>query len=115
MPACKWFRDQRGLRAQGRALKFIEYLTSPESATKYAEYGAGIPIVKGVDTTSLEGAFKDGADLISNSQVKLISSKSFPSANEDAFIKDLSDFFLDGCQDVDGVLTQLDTDFDNLQ
>ena len=103
MPACKWFRDQRGLRAQGRALKFIEYLTSPESATKYAEYGAGIPIVKGVDTTSLEGAFKDGADLNSNSQAGI------------APLCIHGSFFLDGCQDVDGVLTQLDTDFDNLQ
>lgn len=118
MPMCppaSGFAISEDCEHKEEALKFIEYLTSPESATKYAEYGAGIPIVKGVDTTSLEGAFKDGADLISNSQVKLISSKSFPSANEDAFIKDLSDFFLDGCQDVDGVLTQLDTDFDNLQ
>lgn len=118
MPMCppaSGFAINEDCEHKEEALKFIEYLTSPESATKYAEYGAGILIVKGVDTTSLEGAFKDGADLISNSQVKLISSKSFPSANEDAFIKDLSDFFLDGCQDVDGVLTQLDTDFDNLQ
>lgn len=118
MPMCppaSGFAISEDCEHKEEALKFIEYLTSPESATKYAEYGAGILIVKGVDTTSLEGAFKDGADLISNSQVKLISSKSFPSANEDAFIKDLSDFFLDGCQDVDGVLTQLDTDFDNLQ
>ncbi len=97
------------------ALKFIEFLTSPESATVYAEKGAGIPIVKGVDTTSLEGAFKDGADLIQNSQVELISSKSFPSANEDAFIKALSDFFLGECKDVGGTLERLDTDFDNLK
>lgn len=97
------------------ARSFLEYLTSPESVTRYAELGAGIPIVQGVDTSALEGAFKDGADMINNGDVKLISSKSFPSANEDAFINAVSDFFLEECTDIDGTLESLDTSFDNLQ
>lgn len=96
------------------AVRFLEYMMSPESASLYAEKGAGIPIVKGVDTSNLEGAFKDAADIMNSGEVKLISSKSFPSANEDAFIKDVSAFFLDGCKDVDAALQTLDTDFDNL-
>lgn len=96
------------------ALKFLEYMMSPESATLYAEKGAGIPIVSGVDTASLTGAFKDAADIMNSGAVKVISSKSFPSANEDAFINDVSEFFLDGCEDVDAALEMLDTDFDNL-
>ncbi len=97
------------------AKKFLEYLTSPESVTRYAELGAGIPIVQGVDTAGLEGAFKDAADMINHGDVKLISSKSFPSANEDAFINDVSDFFLNECSDIDGALESLDADFDNLK
>lgn len=96
------------------AVKFLEYLTSPESVTRYAALGAGIPIVQGVDTSSLTGAFKDAADMINNGDVKLISSKSFPSAQEDAFINDVSDFFLDECADVDAALEDLDADFDLL-
>lgn len=96
-------------------MKFLEYLTSPESITVFAEKGAGIPVVKGVDTSALTGAFKDGADMIQNGDFKLITGKSFQSAFEDAFIRDLSDFFLESCEDVDATLEQLDTDFDNLQ
>lgn len=96
------------------ALKFLEYMMSPESASLYAEKGAGIPIVKDVDTSNLKGAFKDAADIMNSGEVKVISSKSFPSANEDAFINDISSFFLDGCKDIDGALKTLDTDFDNL-
>lgn len=96
------------------AVKFLEYMMSPESASLYAEKGAGIPIVKGVDTSNLKGAFKDAADIMNSGEVKLISSKSFPSANEDAFINDVSSFFLDGCKDIDGTLKTLDTEFDNL-
>ncbi|MDC7286412.1 extracellular solute-binding protein [Blautia schinkii] len=96
------------------AVKFLEYMMSPDSASLYAEKGAGIPIVKGVDTANLTGAFKDAADIMNSGEVKVISSKSFPSANEDAFINDVSEFFLDGCEDVDGALEILDTDFDNL-
>ena len=81
----------------------------------FAEKGAGIPVVKGVDTSALTGAFKDGADMIQNGDFKLITGKSFQSAFEDAFIRDLSDFFLESCEDVDATLEQLDTDFDNLQ
>ncbi|WP_373218264.1 hypothetical protein [Ruminococcus sp. 5_1_39BFAA] len=51
---------------------------------------------------------------MNSGEVKVISSKSFPSANEDAFINDVSGFFLDGCEDVEGALETLDTDFDNL-
>lgn len=96
------------------AVNFLEYMMSPESASLYAEKGAGIPIIKGVDTSNLEGAFKDAADIMNSGEVKVISSKSFPSANEDAFINDVSGFFLDGCEDVEGALETLDTDFDNL-
>lgn len=96
------------------AVKFLEYMMSPESASLYAEKGAGIPIVKDVDTSNLSGAFKDAADIMNSGEVKIISSKSFPSANEDAFINDVSGFFLDGCKDIDAALKTLDTDFDNL-
>ncbi|MDO4276192.1 MAG: extracellular solute-binding protein [Eubacteriales bacterium] len=96
------------------AVKFLEYMMSPESASLYAEKGAGIPIIKGVDTSNLTGAFKDAADIMNSGEVKVISSKSFPSANEDAFINDVSEFFLDGCEDTDAALETLDTDFDNL-
>ncbi len=96
------------------AVKFLEYMMSPESASLYAEKGAGIPIVSGVDTSELTGAFKDAADIMNSGAVKMITSKSFPSANEDAFINDVSEFFLDGCEDVDAALETLDTDFDNL-
>ena len=67
-----------------------------------------------MDTSNLTGAFKDAADIMNSGEVKVISSKSFPSANEDAFINDVSEFFLDGCEDVEGALEILDTDFDNL-
>lgn len=97
------------------ALKFLEYMTSPEAAALYAEKGAGLPIVKGVDTSALSGAFKDAADMMNNGEVEIISSKSFPSANEDAFINDVSDFFLNKCEDIDASLNKLDTDFDNLK
>lgn len=89
-------------------------MMSPESASLYAEKGAGIPIVKGVDTSNLEGAFKDAADIMNSGEVMVISSKSFPSANEDAFINDVSEFFLDECEDIEGALETLDADFDNL-
>ncbi|MDD3402255.1 MAG: extracellular solute-binding protein [Hespellia sp.] len=96
------------------AVKFLEYMMSSESASLYAEKGAGIPIVKDVDTSNLTGAFKDAAEIMNSGEVKVISSKSFPSANEDAFINDVSGFFLDGCKDIDGALKTMDTDFDNL-
>lgn len=96
------------------ALKFLEFLTSPESASIYAEKGAGIPIVQGVDTSSLTGGFKDAADIMNSGDVKVISSKSFPSANEDSFINNISNFFLDDCEDIDGALESLDEEFDNL-
>ena len=118
MPMCppaKGFSISENTENKEAALKFVEYLTSPESVTVFAEKGVGIPIVKDVDTSSLTGAFKDGADMIQNGNFKLITGKSFQSAYEDAFIKDLSDFFLDGCKDVEGTLEQLDTDFDTLQ
>lgn len=97
------------------AIKFLEYMTSPESATIYAEKGAGIPIVAGVDTSVLSGAFKDAADMMNSGGVQIISSKSFPSANEDAFINDVADFFLNKCEDIEASLEKLDTDFDNLK
>ena len=96
------------------AVKFLEFLTSPESASLYAEKGAGIPIVQGVDTSSLTGGFKDAADIMNSGDVKVISSKSFPSANEDSFINNISNFFLDECEDIDGALESLDEEFDNL-
>ena len=96
------------------ALSFLEYLTSPESASLYAEKGAGIPIVQGVDTSSLTGGFKDAADIMNSGDVQIISSKSFPSANEDSFINNISTFFLDDCEDIDGALESLDEEFDNL-
>lgn len=96
------------------AVKFAEYLTSPESASIFAEKGAGIPIVQGVDDSGLTGALKDAVDIMNSGEVKIISSKSFPSANEDTFINNISAFFLDGCSDIDGALESLDTDFDNL-
>lgn len=96
------------------ALKFLEYLTTPESAAVYAEKGAGIPIIQGVDTSGLTGALKDAVDIMNNGNVRIISSKSFPSANEDVFINNVSSFFLDGCADIDAALSSLDTDFDNL-
>lgn len=118
MPMCppaKGFSISESTAHKEEAMKFLEYLTSPESITVFAEKGAGIPIVKGVDTSSLTGAFKDGADMIQSGDFKLITGKSFQSSFEDAFIRDLSDFFLEGCKDVDAALEQMDTDFDNLQ
>ncbi len=96
------------------ALTFLEYLTSQESATLYAEIGVGIPVVQGVDTSALTGAFADAAEMMNNGEVKLVTSKSFPSENEDAFINAVSDFFLDGCKDIEGTLETLDTKFDNI-
>lgn len=101
-------------RHREEAVKFLEYMMSPESASLYAQMGAGIPIVKGADTSELNGAFRDAADLMNRGAVEVISSKSFPSAQEDAFIRRVSAFFLDGCRDIEGVLEALDADFDRL-
>lgn len=114
-PASSAFAVSEEAPHKEEAIKFLEYLTSPESATIYAEKGAGIPIVQGVDTSSLTGAFADAAEMMNSGSVKIISSKSFPSANEDAFIKDVSDFFLNKCEDIQGSIEKLDSDFDNIQ
>lgn len=111
-PASSAFAISEDCQHKEEALKFLEYLTSAESATVYAEKGAGIPIVKGVDSSSLKGAFKDASDMMNDGSVEIISSKSFPSNCEDAFINDVSDFFLNKCTDIDASLKKLDTDFD---
>ncbi|MFV0364517.1 MAG: ABC transporter substrate-binding protein [Suipraeoptans sp.] len=113
-PPANGFAVSEDSKYKEEAIKFVEFLTSSESATVYAEKGAGIPIVKGVDTSGITGTYKDAADMMNNDEVKVISSKSFPSANEDAFINDVSEFFLSGCEDIEGALKALDDDFDNL-
>ena len=69
--------------------------------------------MQGVDTSSLTGGFKDAADIMNSGDVQIISSKSFPSANEDSFINNISTFFLDDCEDIDGALESLDEEFAN--
>lgn len=113
-PASSAFAVSEESKHREEAVQFVEYLTSPESAALYAEKGAGIPIIKGVDTSVLTGGLKDAADIMNSGEVEMISSKSFPSANEDAFINSISAFFLDKCKDVEGTLKNLDTEFDNL-
>lgn len=113
-PASSAFAVSEESEHREEAVQFVEYITSPESATLYAEKGAGIPIIKGVDTSALTGGLKDAADIMNSGEVEMISSKSFPSANEDAFINNISAFFLDECQDVEGTLKNLDADFDGL-
>ena len=102
---------------QDAAVKFVEFMTSPEAGAKYVEDEIGICVIKGVEVGDAQGSLADITNLINEGRaVALAADADFNFSEEyrDAFMNTVSSFVLDGGEDVDGVLAELDAEFDRI-
>ena len=102
---------------QEAALKFVEYMTTAEAGEKYVADEIGLCVIKGVQAPDTESALGDIVAAMNEGKSVLMSAEydaNFTDEYRDAFMNTVSDFVLNGAEDVDGLLTNLDKEFDRI-
>ena len=102
---------------QDAAVKFVEFMTSPEAGAAYVEQEIGICVIKGVEVGDAQGSLADITNLINEGRAVALSADAdfnFSEEYRDAFMNTVSAFVLDGGEDVDGLLAELDSEFDRI-
>lgn len=102
---------------QDAAVKFVEFMTSPEAGAKYVEDEIGICVIKGVEVGDSTGSLADITNLINEGRAVALDPDAdfnFSEEYRDAFMNTVSSFVLDGGEDVDAVLAELDDEFDRI-
>lgn len=102
---------------QDAALRFVEFMTTPEAGEKYVEDEIGLCVIKDVKAPDTESALGDIVKSMNEGKGVLMSAEydaNFTDEYRDAFMNTVSDFVLNGASDVDGLLGELDTEFDRI-
>lgn len=102
---------------QDAAVKFVEFMTTPQAGAKYVEDEIGICVIKGVEVGEAEGSLADITDLMNEGKAVALSAEAdfnFTEEYRDAFQNVVSTFALNGGEDVDEVLAELDAEFDRI-
>lgn len=102
---------------QDAAKKFVEFMTTPEAGAKYVKDEIGICVIKDVEVGDATGSLADITNLINeNRAVALAPDADFNFAEEyrDAFQNMASTFALDGGENVEQILEDLDAEFDRI-
>lgn len=102
---------------QDAAVKFVEFMTTPEAGAKYVEDEIGICVIKDVEVGEAEGSLADITALMNEGKAVALSAEAdfnFTEEYRDAFQNVVSTFALNGGEDVDEVLAELDAEFDRI-
>lgn len=102
---------------QEAAEKFVSFMTTADAGEKYVEDGIGICVIKGVEAPESESALGDIVQAMNDGKAVLMSEEydaNFTEEYRDAFQNTVSDFVLNGGSDVDGLLANLDSEFDRI-
>ena len=102
---------------QDAAIKFVEFMTSPEAGAKYVEDEIGICVIKGVEVGDAQGSLADITNLINEGRAEALAADAdfnFSEEYRDAFMNTVSSFVLNGGEDVDTLLAELDSEFDRI-
>lgn len=104
-------------KKQEAATKFVEFLTTTDAGDKYVEQGIGICVIKGVEASGTDAALADIVNMISEGKAEALPADTdfnFTEEYRDAYQNAVSTFVIDGGKDVDGVLEELDSEFDRI-
>lgn len=102
---------------QEAAEKFVSYMTTADAGEKYVEDSIGICVIKGVKAPESESALGDIVQAMNDGKSVMMGADydaNFSEEFRDAFQNTVSDFVLNGGDDVDGLLKNLDTEFDRI-
>lgn len=102
---------------QEAAIKFVSFMTTAEAGEAYVADGIGVCVIKGVEAPESESALGDIVNYMNEGKSKLMGADydaNFSEEFRDAFQNTVSDFVLNGAQDVDGLLQKLDSEFDRI-
>lgn len=102
---------------QDAAMKFVSFMTTAEAGEKYVSDGIGVCVIKGVEAPDSESALGDIVKYMNEGKSTLMGADydaNFSEEFRDAFQNTVSDFVLNGAEDVDGLLQKLDSEFDRI-
>lgn len=102
---------------QDAAVKFVDFMTSKEAGEKYVAESIGVCVIKDVETPEVESALADIVTYMNEGKSEFLSADfdaNFTEEYRDAFQNTVSSFILDGADDVDKLLQDLDTEFDRI-
>ena len=102
---------------QEAALKFVSYMTTVLAGEMYVEQGIGLCVIKDVQAPDTESALGDIVAYMNEGKSVLMPADydaNFTDEYRDAFQNTVSDFVLNGASDVDGLLANLDSEFDRI-
>ncbi|MDE7313172.1 MAG: extracellular solute-binding protein [Eubacterium sp.] len=102
---------------QAAAVKFVDFMTSKEAGEKYVAESIGVCVIKDVETPEVESALADIVAYMNEGKSEFLSADfdaNFTEEYRDAFQNTVSSFILDGAEDVDKLLQDLDTEFDRI-
>ncbi len=102
---------------QEAAIKFVDFMTSKEAGEKYVAESIGVCVIKDVETPDVESALADIVTYMNEGKSEFLSADfdaNFTEEYRDAFQNVVSSFILDGAEDVDKLLQDLDTEFDRI-
>lgn len=99
------------------AVKFVDFMTSKEAGEKYVADSIGVCVVKDVETPDVESALADIVSYMNEGKSEFLPADfnaNFTEEYRDAFQNTVSSFILDGAEDVDKLLNDLDAEFDRV-
>ena len=102
---------------QEAALKFVSFMTTSTAGEMYVEEGIGLCVIKDVEAPDTESALGDIVTYMNEGKSVLMDADfdaNFSDEYRDAFQNTVSDFVLNGASDVDGLLSNLDSEFDRI-
>lgn len=104
-------------KKQEAATKFVEFITTKDAGDKYVQQGIGICVIKDVAAEGTDAALADIVNMINEGKAAALPADAdfnFTEEYRDAFQNVVSNFVIDGGKDVDGVLKELDEEFDRI-
>lgn len=102
---------------QDAAIKFVDFMTTKEAGDKYVENGIGICVIKDVEASETDSTLADIVSMINDGKAVALSPEAdfnFKEEYRDALQNVVSKFVIGGGKDVDGVLKELDSEFDRV-